>query len=171
LTRFSTRPEPDAVGPDQESAWDYPRPPRLEPTNHRLRVVLGGDVIAETTNGLRVLETSHPPNYYFPRRDIVDGALDRSDASSFCEFKGRAHYYLVRSASADRFESDAAWGYDKPSAAFADLADHVAFYPDRMDSCFVDDELVIAQPGGFYGGWITSSVVGPFKGGPGTRGW
>ena len=88
MTPFSTRPEPDAVGPGQESAWDYPRPPRLEPTSHRLRVVLGGDVIAETTSGLRVLETSHPPNYYLPRRDIVDGALDRSDASSFCEFKG-----------------------------------------------------------------------------------
>jgi uncharacterized protein (DUF427 family) len=171
MTPFSTRPEPDAVGPGQESAWDYPRPPRLEPTSARLRVVLGGEVIAETTSGRRVLETSHPPNYYFPLRDVVDGALDRGDASSFCEFKGRAHYASVRNAAGDRVERDAAWGYDKPSAAFADLVDHVAFYALPMDACFVDDELVIAQPGGFYGGWITSSVVGPFKGGPGTRGW
>ena len=111
------------------------------------------------------------PNFYFPLRDVADGALDRGDASSFCEFKGRAHYFAVRTAAGDRIERDAAWGYDQPSAAFADLVDHVAFYAQPMDACFVDGELVVAQPGGFYGGWITSSVVGPFKGGPGTRGW
>jgi uncharacterized protein (DUF427 family) len=166
---FSSRPTPEPVTAGQESAWDYPRPPRLEPTRRRLRVVLGGDVIAETTNGWRVLETSHPPNYYFPPDDIAPGALERTSGASFCEFKGRAHYFTVRSGMTK--EADAAWGYDEPSAVFAALVGHVAFHAGRMDACFVDDELVVPQPGGFYGGWITSDVAGPFKGGPGTRGW
>jgi uncharacterized protein (DUF427 family) len=166
---FSSRPEPDGAAPGQESVWDYPRPPRLEPVTRRLRVVLGGAVIAETNRGLRVLETSHPPNYYFPPDDVAPGALARSDAGSFCEFKGRAHYFTVRGG--DRIERDAAWGYDAPSPAFAPLTGFVAFYAAPMDACFVDDEPVTPQPGGFYGGWITSDVAGPFKGAPGTRGW
>jgi uncharacterized protein (DUF427 family) len=166
---FSTRPEPIAAGPGQESAWDYPRPPRLEPVSARLVVVLAGDTIADTTRGYRVLETSHPPNYYLPLDDVVFDALERTEGRSFCEFKGRAHYYTVRAG--ERIESDAAWGYDEPSAAYQQLAGHVAFYAGRMDGCFVDGERVTPQPGGFYGGWITSKVVGPFKGGPGTRGW
>jgi len=135
----------------------------------RLRVVLGGVTIAETTRGLRVLETSHPPNYYFPLDDVVPGALEHGPGASFCEWKGRAHYFTVRGG--ERVEEGAAWGYDRPSAAFAELADHVAFYAHRMDGCFVDDELVVPQPGDFYGGWVTRDVVGPFKGGPGSRGW
>ncbi|MGQ0805503.1 MAG: DUF427 domain-containing protein [Actinomycetota bacterium] len=166
---FSTRPEPVPPGPGQESVWDYPRPPRLEPVEHRLVVVLGGDTIADTTRGFRVLETSHPPNYYLPPDDIVPGALEPSDGRSFCEFKGRAHYFTVRGG--DRIEVDAAWGYDRPSTAFEAITGHVAFYPARMDACFVDGELVTLQDGGFYGGWITPDVVGPFKGGPGSRGW
>jgi len=134
-----------------------------------LRVVLDGTVIARTGRGFRVLETSHPPNYYFPPDDIADGVLTGSRGASFCEFKGQAHYFDVRSG--DRVERDAAWGYAKPSAGFEPIRGYVAFYPGRMDACFVDDELVVAQPGGFYGGWITADVVGPFKGGPGTRGW
>ena len=174
MTPFSTRPEPDPVGPGQESVWDYPRPPRLEPVPQRLVVVLGGETIADTTRGLRVLETSHPPNYYFPADDVVDGALEPTKGASFCEWKGRAHYYSVHATPAQgdgRVETEAAWGYAQPSPAFAALAGHVAFYASRMDACFVDGELVTPQPGGFYGGWITASVVGPFKGGPGTRGW
>ena len=166
---FSTRPEPEPVGPGQESAWEYPRPPRLEATSAHLVVVLGGVTIADTTRAYRVLETSHPPNYYFPPDDVVGDALVPSTGGSFCEWKGRAHYFSVRGG--DRFEVDAAWAYGTPSAAFAPLRDHLAFYADRMDACFVDDELVVPQPGGFYGGWITSTVVGPFKGGPGSRGW
>ena len=166
---LSSRPTPDPVGPGQESVWDYPRPPRLEPTSRRLRVVLGGEVIAETVRGLRVLETSHPPNYYFPPDAVVPGAIERAKGASFCEWKGRAHYYTVRGG--DRVETEAAWGYDEPSPAFAALRGHVAFYAGRMDACSVDDELVVPQPGAFYGGWVTSDVVGPFKGGPGTRGW
>lgn len=166
---MSARPDPVVPGPGQESAWAYPRPPRLEPTVRRLRVVLGGEVIAETTRGYRVLETSHPPNYYFPPQDIVEGAIEPASGASFCEWKGRAHYFTVRGG--DRVETEAAWGYDTPSPAFAAIRGHVAFYAHRMDACFVDDEQVEPQPGRFYGGWVTSDVVGPFKGGPGSRGW
>jgi uncharacterized protein (DUF427 family) len=134
-----------------------------------LRVVLGGEVIAETTRGFRALETTHPPNYYFPPDDVRGGALELTAGTSFCEFKGRAHYFMVRGG--DREEVDAAWGYDTPSPAFAPITGHVAFYASRMDACFVDDELVTPQPGDFYGGWITADLEGPFKGGPGTRGW
>jgi uncharacterized protein (DUF427 family) len=135
----------------------------------RLVVVLGGVTIADTTRGLRVLETSHPPNYYFPPDDVLPGALEPAKGASFWEWKGRAHYFLVRGG--DRVEHEAAWAYAQPSPAFAPLTGFVAFYASRMDACYVDDELVIPQPGGFYGGWITSRVVGPFKGGPGSRGW
>jgi uncharacterized protein (DUF427 family) len=131
--------------------------------------VLSGTTIAETHRGVRVLETSHPPNYYFPRADVRDDALTTTVATSWCEWKGQAHYFTV--TAGDRIEERAAWGYATPNPAYADLAGMVAFYPGRMDACFVDDELVAPQPGGFYGGWITSDVVGPFKGAPGTNGW
>jgi uncharacterized protein (DUF427 family) len=166
---FSTRPEPDPVGPGQESAWDYPRPPRLEPVTEHLVVVLGAKTIADTTRGYRVLETSHPPNYYFPPGDVAAGAIELGTGGSFCEWKGRAHYFTV--LGGDRVERDAAWAYGTPSPAFSAIRDHVAFYAGRMDACFVDGERVVPQPGDFYGGWITSKVVGPFKGGPGSRGW
>ncbi len=149
--------------------WAYPRPPRLEPTGRHLRVALGGVVVADTTRALRVLETSHPPNYYFPPGDVTPAALERDDRTSFCEFKGLAHYFTVRGG--DRVEAAAAWGYDRPSRGYEALAGYVAFYPGRMDTCFVDDETVRAQPGGFYGGWVTSETVGPIKGGPGTHSW
>jgi uncharacterized protein (DUF427 family) len=149
--------------------WDYPRPPRLEVSRRRLRVVLGGITIADTIAGFRVLETSHPPNYYFPLVDIRPDALEPGVGSSWCEWKGRAHYYTVRGG--DRVERQAAWAYANPSPGYEQLAGTVAFYPALMDACFVDDELVRAQPGGFYGGWITSDVVGPFKGEAGTNWW
>jgi uncharacterized protein (DUF427 family) len=157
---------PDRI---KESAWDYPRPPRLEPTDRHLKVMLGGEVIAETTRAYRVLETSHPPNYYFPPDDVRGGALEPSDGTSFCEFKGRARYFTVRAG--DRVETSAAWGYDTPSPAFEPITGYVSFYASRMDECFVDGELVTPQPGDFYGGWITTDIEGPFKGAPGTRGW
>ena len=169
MNGFRSRPGPDPAGPGQESVWAYPRPPRLEATRRSLRVVLDGNVIAQTTRAFRVLETSHPPNYYFPADDVADGALARSRGTSWCEYKGRAHYFDVRGG--DRAERDAAWGYDDPSPGFEPMRGYVAFYPGRMDSCFVDDELVVAQPGGFYGGWITADVVDPFKGAAGTLGW
>jgi uncharacterized protein (DUF427 family) len=149
--------------------WDYPRPPRLEAVHRKLRVVLGGVTVAETTDGFRILETSHPPNYYFPAADLGPDTLEPGAGSSWCEWKGRAHYYNVRGG--ERLVRQAAWSYAHPSAAYADLAGMVAFYPALMDACFVGEELVRAQPGGFYGGWITSDVVGPFKGSPGTNWW
>jgi uncharacterized protein (DUF427 family) len=125
--------------------------------------------IADTTRGYRVLETSHPPNYYFPPADVAPGVLEPATGNSFCEWKGRAHYFTVRGG--DRVEVDAAWAYATPSSAFEPIRDYVAFYAAPMDECSVDGERVIPQPGGFYGGWITSTVAGPFKGGPGSRGW
>ena len=149
--------------------WDYPRPPRLEPVRRRIRVVFGGETIADTTAAYRVLETSHPPNYYLPLSDIADGRLVRTGGSSFCEWKGTAHYYDV--VAGEMTATAAAWGYDRPTPAYAAIAGFVAFYPGRMDACLVDDEEVVAQPGGFYGGWITADLVGPFKGAAGTQGW
>jgi len=156
-------------GPGQESVWDYPRPPRLEAVQRRLRVLLGGITVAETTRGLRVLETSHPPSYYFPRTDVRSDALEPEAGSSRCEWKGPARYYTVRGG--ERRARRAAWSYAHPSPAYGELAGMVAFYPALMDACFVGEELVRAQPGGFYGGWITNDVVGPFKGPPGTNAW
>ncbi len=149
--------------------WDYPRPPRLEPCTKRLRVEFAGVVIADTTRGYRVLETSHPPNYYLPPGDIVEGCLRAARGSSFCEWKGTAHYFDV--TVGDAVAPDAAWGYHHPTRAFTAITDYVAFYPALMDRCLVDDEEVEAQPGGFYGGWITGDLVGPFKGAPGTQRW
>jgi uncharacterized protein (DUF427 family) len=169
VAMFSSRPRPEVTGPGQESAWEYPRPPRLEPTTRHLVVVLGGDTVAETRRGLRVLETSHPPNYYFPPEDVVPGTLEPVTGASFCEWKGRARYFTVHGGG--RTATAAAWAYDEPSPAFAPLAGHVAFYAGRMDACYVDGEPVTPQPGDFYGGWITRDVVGPFKGEPGSRGW
>ena len=157
------------LAPGQESVWDYPRPPRLEPVADRIRIELGGVTVADTVGAYRVLETSHPPNYYLPPGDILEGALTRVRQTSFCEWKGGAHYYDV--TAGDVVAPAAAWGYDEPSPAFAAIAGFVAFYPAPMDRCLVGDEEVEPQPGGFYGGWITANLVGPFKGGPGTQGW
>jgi uncharacterized protein (DUF427 family) len=156
-------------GPGQESVWDYPRPPRLEREPQRLRVVLGGVTIADTRDGWRVLETSHPPTYYIPPSDILADALVPASGSSVCEWKGRAAYFDVRGGGRDA--GRVAWCYPDPTPAFRPIAGHVAFYAGPMDACFVADERVTPQPGGFYGGWITAAVVGPFKGEPGTSGW
>jgi uncharacterized protein (DUF427 family) len=163
------RPVPDPPGPGQESVWDYPRPPRLEPTTALLEVVLGGAVVASTRTGWRVLETSHPPTYYLPRAAFADGALRPSSGSSWCEWKGRATYFdLVSGATV---APGAAWTYDQPSAGFEAIAGAVAVMAAAVEECRVDGEVVTPQPGGFYGGWITSGVVGPFKGIPGSMGW
>ncbi len=156
-------------GPGQESVWDYPRPPRVEDSPKRIRVIFGGETIADTTRARRVLETSHPPVYYVPLDDVRPGVLERTGRSSFCEWKGRAGYYTVRVAG--REAPDAAWFYPDPTPAFEAVRDYVAFYPSRMDACYIGDERVQSQEGDFYGGWITADVVGPFKGAPGTWGW
>lgn len=155
--------------PGQESVWDYPRPPRLEPTSKHLRVVFNGVVIAETQRGQRVLETSHPPVYYFPPEDVQAQYLVPSSRQTFCEWKGQGAYYHVKVG--DRQVNNAAWYYPKPTPAFAPIRNYIAFYAGLMDECTVDGVVVIPQPGGFYGGWITPDIVGPFKGAPGTWGW
>jgi uncharacterized protein (DUF427 family) len=166
---FASKPERVVPGPGQESAWDYPRPPRLELVSNQLVVLFAGQVVAETARGARVLETSHPPNYYFPPDDVRLDLLVPSGHRSFCEWKGRASYFDV--VVGDRRARDAAWTYESPSDAFEPIRGWLAFYADRVDECRVDGEVVTPQPGGFYGGWITSAIVGPFKGIPGSRGW
>jgi len=152
-----------------ESVWSYPRPPRVEPTARHLRVVFGGQTVAETRRGLRVLETASPPTYYFPPDDVVAGLLRPSGYQTVCEWKGRAdHFDLV---VGDRVSARAAWSYATPRPGYEPLAGHVAFYPARVDEATVDGELVRSQPGGYYGGWITHEIVGPWKGEPGTEGW
>jgi uncharacterized protein (DUF427 family) len=155
--------------PRVESVWDYPRPPALVPCDRRVRVEFAGEVLAESTGALRVLETSHPPTIYLPPGDVQTSLLVPVDRRSLCEWKGIASYFDVRADG--RAEPAAAWTYRDPAPPYAALKDFVSLYPGRMDACFVGDERVDAQPGDFYGGWITSDVRGPFKGGPGTRGW
>ena len=152
-----------------ESVWGYPRPPALEPCVRRVRVELAGHVVADTRAALRVLETSHPPTIYVPPSDVDPACLRPSAGSSFCEWKGVASYLDVVAGA--RREARAAWTYPEPATAYAALRDHVAFYPARMDACWLDDERVRSQEGDFYGGWITDDVEGPFKGGRGTFGW
>ena len=166
------RPQPP--GPGQESVWDYPRPPRVELSPKLVTVVLGGVEVCRTTRAWRVLETSHPPVWYLPRADWVVGALEPAGGSSYCEWKGVATYLDVvgrNDVAGDRRAPRAAWTYPDPTPAFACLQDAVAVYPAAMDACEVDGEVVQPQDGGFYGGWVTRDVVGPFKGAPGTLGW
>ena len=154
-----------------ENVWEYPRPPALVPCERRVRIEFGGALIADSTRALRVLETSHPPAIYVPPEDWAPGALRPSDARrTHCEWKGTAAYHDVIGADG-RVAHAAGWSYPTPVPAFAALRDHVSVYPGRMDACRLDDELVEAQPGDFYGGWITADIRGPFKGGPGTWGW
>jgi uncharacterized protein (DUF427 family) len=152
-----------------ESVWDYPRPPALVPCERRVRIELAGEIVAETTAALRVLETSHPPTIYVPPADIAPGRISETAGRSFCEWKGVARYFDVVARS--RREVRAAWSYPEPAAPYEALRDHVAFYPGRMDACWLDDERVQPQPGDFYGGWITADLRGPFKGERGTRHW
>lgn len=156
-------------GPGQESVWDYPRPPRVDPSSEVVEILLGGVVVARSTATVRVLETSHPPTYYLPAAGFQPGTLVPAAGGSFCEFKGRAAYFDVVGGGA--VASAAAWTYPSPATGFEAIVDHVAVMPAAMDRCSVDGEMVVPQEGGFYGGWVTSRVVGPFKGGPGTRGW
>ena len=161
--------EPDVAAPGQESVWDYPRPAIAEPARRHVRIEHRGVVLADTRDAVRTLETSHPPSYYLPPADILMSALRRSDRTSFCEWKGHAIYYDVEIAG--EVFRDVAWSYPTPSAAFMILRDHIAFYAAPFDACLVDNERVSPQPGGFYGGWITADLAGPFKGIPGSRFW
>jgi uncharacterized protein (DUF427 family) len=157
------------AGRATESVWDYPRPPRVEASDRRVRVVVDGIVVADTRRALRVLETSHPPGWYIPPEDVRMDLLRPTARRTVCEFKGNASYYTIGAGGRDRV--DAAWTYLHPLPGFEAIAGAIAFYPGRVDEAWVDDERVVPQAGDFYGGWITSDVTGPFKGGPGTRGW
>ncbi len=156
-------------GPGQESVWDYPRPPSVEQTGRHIVVTFAGRIVAESTRAWRVCETSHPPVYYLPPDDIAEGVLVPAGGSSYCEFKGTATYWSL--AVGKRVEGEVGWSYEQPSPAYADLTGAVAFYPGRVDQATVNGERVRPQAGGFYGGWLTDDVVGPFKGEPGTSGW
>ncbi len=152
-------------GPGQESVWDYPRPPACLPSDRLVVVRREGEVVAESRGAWRVLETSHPPTWYVPPGDVADGVLVRSAArSTWCEWKGAATYWDVAGLEAG------AWSYEDPTPGFVDITGYLAFSPARLE-CTIDGERVRPQDGGFYGGWITDDVVGPFKGAPGTLGW
>ncbi|MEM6295724.1 MAG: DUF427 domain-containing protein [Myxococcota bacterium] len=158
-----------APGPGQESVWDFPRPPRLEAWGERVRIEFGGREIANTTAALRVLETSHPPTYYIPPADVDPEVLRRAPGASMCEWKGTAAYFDV--VVGEHVATKSAWAYPDPFEDFAEVRDHLAFYCAAMDACWVGEHRAQPQPGGFYGGWVTAHVVGPFKGGPGSAGW
>jgi uncharacterized protein (DUF427 family) len=153
-----------------ERVWDYPRPPAVEPCGARVRVELGGEVLADSRAALRVLETSHPPTIYVPLADVRQDLLVPSRArTTWCEFKGAATY-VDASAGGQRIHA-VGWTFPSPSPGYEALRDHIAFYPGRVDAAWLGGERVVAQPGDFYGGWITRDLVGPFKGAPGTLGW
>jgi uncharacterized protein (DUF427 family) len=152
-----------------EDVWAYPRPPRVEDVAARVRIVVDGVTIADSERAVRVLETSHPPTYYVPPEDVRMDLMSAGAGTSVCEWKGRATYHTL--TIGDRRILDVAWSYERPQPGFEAIASYLAFYPGRVDEAWVGDEQVVAQEGGFYGGWITNRVRGPFKGAPGTGGW
>jgi uncharacterized protein (DUF427 family) len=155
----------------KESVWDYPRPPRVEPLDRHVRIVLGGETIVESDRALRVLETASPPTIYVPREDVHEGVLIEAgnDVHTYCEWKGTASY--VHAEAGGKRAQRVAWFYPEAKEGFEKLKDHLAFYPRRVDAAYLDDELVTPQPGAYYGGWITEEIEGPFKGEPGSEGW
>lgn len=155
-------------GPGQESVWDYPRPPMVVDDTRLVQVRLGDVLVAETHAARRILETASPPTFYLPREALRFECLRTDPETSLCEWKGRANYFSV--CVDTHCVKNAGWTYPEPFAEFAAVKDYLAFYPGRLE-CYVAGERVRAQAGGFYGGWITAEIVGPFKGQPGTAGW
>ena len=171
---FGRRPKHvDVPAAGQESVWDFPRPPRVDVVNKRVRVVFAGIEIANSTRALRVVETAGAPCYYVPPEDVVPGTLVATGDWSVCEWKGAAVYYDV--CANDRVAKDAAWAYLDPltdlGRGYERIAGYAAFYCAKMDACYLDGERVRPQPGGFYGGWVTDDLAGPIKGVPGSDGW
>lgn len=164
--RNKTR-EPHSTG--EESVWDYPRPPKLEPTPKHVQVTFAGELIADSRRTLRILETSHPPVFYIPAEDVRTELLTQTAQKSFCEFKGGAVYWTLKLNGQEA--QNVGWSYPDPTEGFETVKDYLAFYPSRVEACFVDRERVQAQAGDFYGGWITAEIKGPFKGEAGTWGW
>lgn len=155
-------------GPGQESVWDYPRPPAVRPDRRRVRIVAGGHVLAESGKALRVLETSLPPSFYLPRADVRMERLRPIDSDSLCEWKGLARFFALNDAEPAGIA--VAWSYEDPFPGYEEIRGHLSFYP-RSLACSVDGERVRPQEGGFYGGWVTDEVVGPWKGAPGSERW
>jgi len=151
-----------------ESVWDYPRPPRAEPTARHIVARHAGIVVLDSRAAVRVLETSHPPVYYVPRADVT-AEMIKTEHQSYCEFKGLATYWDLQAAGS--VVRDAAWSYERPAPGYELLTGRLAFYPGKLQECTVDGEVVTPQPGDFYGGWVTADIIGPLKGGPGTLGW
>ncbi len=155
-------------GPGQESVWDYPRPPIFVEDNREVSVRLGNLVVAQTSAAIRVLETASPPTFYLPLGDVNVNLLRRGNGSSFCEWKGAATYWSLEHGG--EVIENVGWSYASPTTAFAKIQGHLSFYPALLE-CYVDGERVRPQIGGFYGGWVTNEIVGPYKGQPGTAGW
>lgn len=162
-------PQRISPGPGQESVWDYPRPPAIETSPRHVVIMFNGIKLADTHQAKRILETSHPPVYYLPPEDIQMKYLISTQKATFCEWKGIASYYSI--TVGEQTVENAAWSYASPTPGFSQIQNHIAFYPSRMEACYLDQEKVSAQLGDFYGGWITSDIVGPFKGGSGSWGW
>jgi uncharacterized protein (DUF427 family) len=156
-------------GPGQQSVWDFPRPPRIEPVAEIVRVVFGGRVIAESAEALRVLETASPPTVYVPPGDTEHDALVGSATITLCEWKGRARHFGL--AFGPSVAVDAAWAYEDPFPEFERLRGYLSFHPGRVDRCSIGGSTALPQPGEYYGGWVTPDLVGPFKGAPGSAGW
>ncbi|MEL6530174.1 MAG: DUF427 domain-containing protein [Pseudomonadota bacterium] len=169
MNRQPHHPEPDPVGPGQESVWDYPRPAIAEPTNRRIQIIHQGIALVDSQSAWRTLETSHPPTYYIPQSDIAMEHLQPNARRTMCEWKGQANHWDIVIGN-DRLEA-AAWSYPSPTAPFAAVKDYLAFYPDPLDQCLVDGETITPQPGSFYGGWISQYEAGPFKGISGSWFW
>lgn len=167
--RGDTRPDfADIPGPGQESVWDYPRPPKIDPDNRNILVQINNTLIAESRNTVRILETSSPPVFYIPEADIDMTKLEEGRGSSLCEWKGPAGYLDVHVVG--QVINNAGWTYPRPFPGFEYIKNYVAFYPSKLD-CYVNGEKVLPQPGEFYGGWVTSEVTGPFKGEKGSEWW
>ncbi|MEM6763155.1 MAG: DUF427 domain-containing protein [Pseudomonadota bacterium] len=172
--RHASRPARiEPVGEGEESVWDFPRPPRLEPVASRLRVEVAGVVVAETTRGYRILETAGAPVYHFPSEDVAMEHLEPTGRITVCEWKGAATYFDVVVGKTRR--SEAAYTYPDPfddlGQGFAKIAGFIVFYASRVDGAFIDDIKVTPQPGGYYSGWVTPNLRGPIKGDPGSEGW
>jgi uncharacterized protein (DUF427 family) len=171
---FGSHPAPEPAegiapnGLPRESVWDYPRPPRLEAVNRRVRVIVGGETVVDTNRACRILETAGAPTIYVPPDAVADGALELTEGASVCEWKGLARYFdaVVGGTRIER----AAWAYPDPTPPYRVIADWPSFYPALVE-CLLDDELVQPQPGNFYGGWVTAEICGPIKGEPGSGSW
>lgn len=154
--------------PEEESVWDYPRPPKLVDDKRTVEVKWNDHRIAHTTESKRVLETASPPTFYLPPKDVNTELFEEATGSSFCEWKGKATYWDI--VLNDEKLKKIAWSYESPTPSFQEIAGYFSFYPGKIE-CYVDNIRVKPQSGGFYGGWMTPEIVGPVKGETGTGGW